>query len=159
MLLPHGAVIVLADGKAWEIYRNAGNEAAPELTALPVPHLVEQNHGSGTRHGSSSGNPSGHQLDEDAHAAAVAAWLNAKVASRQIEHAVVIAAPFAQSCLEHKFEQTTQMTIGFEYCRADGMMQGIGHDDVDDVQRFGSQHVLVVRIDLHVGISRLRRCT
>ena len=93
MLLPHGAVIVLADGKAWEIYRNAGNEAAPELTALPVPHLVEQNHGSGTRHGSSSGNPSGHQLDEDAHAAAVAAWLNAKVASRQIEHAVVIAAP------------------------------------------------------------------
>lgn len=113
MLLPHGAVIVLADGKAWEIYRNAGNEAAPELAALPVPRLVEQNHGSGTRHGSSSGNPSGHQLDEDAHAAAVAAWLNAKVASRQIEHAVVIAAPRTLGELRHHYSpQTRQVLTG-----------------------------------------------
>jgi len=111
MLLPHGAVIVLVDGKAWEIYRNAGNEAAPELTALPVPHLVEQNHGSGGRHGSSSGNPSGHQLDEDAHAAAVAEWLNAKVASHQIEHAVVIAAPRTLGELRHHYSRQTQQAL------------------------------------------------
>lgn len=93
MLLPHGAVIALIDGKEFELFRNAGNEAAPELTALPSPKLEAHNKGAGAHHYSSSGNPTGHQLDEDAHAAAVAEWLNSQVLGHKIEKLVVIAAP------------------------------------------------------------------
>ena len=50
MLLPHGAIIALIDGEKFELYRNAGNEAAPDLAALPSPALDTHNHGSGGRH-------------------------------------------------------------------------------------------------------------
>lgn len=93
MLLPHGAVVVIVDGHDWSLLRNAGNEAEPELQALPLPELVEHNHGSGSRHGSSSGGTSAHQMREDAHAAAVADWLNRQVANHKLEHAVVVATP------------------------------------------------------------------
>ena len=93
MLLPHGTVVALVDGEKFELYRNAGDEAEPELAALATPALDESNHGSGGRHYSSSGNPAGHQLDEDAHAAGAAAWLNQQVLAHKIETLVVIAAP------------------------------------------------------------------
>ncbi|OCC24797.1 attachment protein [Croceicoccus estronivorus] len=93
MLLAHGTVIALVDGKQFELFRNTGNEAEPELAAIDAPKLDEHNKGSGGHHHSSSGNPTGHLLDEDAHAAAVADWLNQQVLSHKIEHLVVIAAP------------------------------------------------------------------
>lgn len=40
MLLPHGAVIAVVDGQNFELYRNAGDEAAPELAALPAQSLM-----------------------------------------------------------------------------------------------------------------------
>lgn len=93
MLLPHGTVIALVDGEKFELYRNKGKEAHPELTALPTPKLHEDNKGSGGRHYSSAGNPQASLLDEDAHAAAVAEWLNGEVLAGRIETLVVIAAP------------------------------------------------------------------
>ena len=93
MLIPHGAVIALVDGEDWQVLRNGGTEAEPELALLPTPQLVEENHGSGGRHAISSANPSGHQRDEDAHAAAVAEWLNRQVQDHKIEKLVVIAPP------------------------------------------------------------------
>ncbi|WP_226015635.1 host attachment protein [Novosphingobium sp. FKTRR1] len=93
MLLPHAAVVVIVDGHGWSLLRNGGNETEPELHALPLPELVEHNHGSGGRHGSSSGGTSAHQMREDAHAAAVADWLNRQVAGHKLEHIVVIATP------------------------------------------------------------------
>ena len=93
MLIPHGAVIALVDGKQFELFRNTGNEAHPELEAIPTPGLDEHNKGSGAHHYSSSGNPTGHLLEEDAHAAAVAAWLNQQVLGHKIDNLVVIAAP------------------------------------------------------------------
>lgn len=93
MLLPHGTVITLVDGQKFELYRNKGNEAQPELTALPAPKLDEENKGSGGRHYSSAGNPQASLLEEDAHAAAVADWLNGEVLAGRIATLVVIAAP------------------------------------------------------------------
>lgn len=113
MLLPHGTVIALADGKKFELYRNGGNEAEPTLTALPAPKLDEHNHGSGGRHYSSSGNPQAHLLEEDAHAAGVAAWLNSQVLSHKIEHLVVIAAPRTLGELRrHYHKQTEHALVG-----------------------------------------------
>jgi len=93
MLLPHGAVIALVDGDNLQLFRNSGNEAQPALSPLESPSFSEHNKGSGARHHASSAEPSGHQLDEDAHAAAVTAWLNHQVVTNGITHLVVIAAP------------------------------------------------------------------
>lgn len=93
MLLPHGTLIALVDGGRFELYRNTGNEAQPELAAIAPPKLEETNKGSGSRHYSSAGNPQDSLISEDAHAAAVAEWLNGQVLSHKLEALVVIAAP------------------------------------------------------------------
>lgn len=93
MLLPHATVIAVIDGRNFELWRNTGNEAAPKLEAVASPKLDEHDKSAGARHYSSSGNPTGHQLDEDAHAAAAAAWLNGEVLGHRIDKLVVIAAP------------------------------------------------------------------
>lgn len=113
MLLPHGTVIALADGKKFELYRNKGNEASPELTALPSPDLHAHNKGSGAHHYSSAGNPQSHLLEEDAHAAAVAEWLNSQILGHKIDKLVVIAAPRTLGELRrHYHKQTEQALLG-----------------------------------------------
>lgn len=111
MLIPHGAVIALVDGQDWQILRNSGTEAEPELVALPAPHLVEHNHNAGGRHGSSAANPSGHQRDEDAHAAAVGVWLNRQVQDHKIEKLVVIASPRTLGELRHHYSKALQRAL------------------------------------------------
>lgn len=93
MLLPHGTVVALVDGDRFELFRNTGNEATPELTLQPVPDLDLNNHSAGAGHDSKNGDPSGHHKMEDVHAAAVAEWLNRQVLDHKIEHLVIIAAP------------------------------------------------------------------
>ncbi|MEO6715620.1 MAG: host attachment protein [Novosphingobium sp.] len=92
MLIPHGTVIALADGKHLELYRNDGDEGQPEFTGQPSPKLDSHNHSAGSHH-SSAGNPDGQMVIEDAHAGAAVAWLNNEVLGHRIEHLVVIAAP------------------------------------------------------------------
>ena len=113
MLLPHGVVIALVDGKRLELYRNSAMEAEPHLEPLPTPSLDEHNKGSGGRHYSSSGNPAVHRLEEDAHAAAVASWLNAQVLGHKIEQLVVIADPRTLGELrKHYHKQTAAVLHG-----------------------------------------------
>lgn len=111
MLLPHGTIVALADGKKFELYRNSGNEAEPVLDALDAPKLDEHNKGAGAHHYSSSGNPTGHLLDEDAHAAAVAAWLNHEVTGNRIEHLVVVAAPRTLGELRRHYHKLTEQAL------------------------------------------------
>jgi len=110
MLLPHGAVIALVDGKNLELYRNAGNEASPELTAMPAPSLDAHNHSTASHH-SSSGNHAGRLVAEDAHAAAVAEWLNSQVVGHKIESLVVIAAPRTLGELRHHYHKQTERAV------------------------------------------------
>ena len=53
MLLPHGTVIAVIDGSAFELYRNTGTEAEPELSAEESPKLDSSNHSAGSHHSSS----------------------------------------------------------------------------------------------------------
>lgn len=93
MILPHGAVVAVVDGAKFELFRNSGSEVDPTLSILEAPDLESHNKSAGARRDSSMANPTGHQLDEDAHAAAVADWLNTQVQTRQIDRLVVIAPP------------------------------------------------------------------
>ena len=54
MLLPHATLIAVIDGSEFELYRNTGTEAEPELTPEESPKLDGSNH-SGGSHRSSSG--------------------------------------------------------------------------------------------------------
>jgi protein required for attachment to host cells len=117
MLIPHGTVITLVDGENWEVLRNSGTEAEPELTKMPTPELAETNHGSGGRHGVSSANPSAHQRDEDAHAAAVGDWLNTQVQTHKIEKLIVIASPRTLGELRHRYSKAVQAVLVSELAK------------------------------------------
>jgi len=93
MQLPHGVVVALVDGKHFELHRNSGDEASPDLSAMESPNLDESNKGGGAGRDSSSANPTGHQIDEDAHAAAATEWLNQQVLGHKIEKLVIVASP------------------------------------------------------------------
>jgi len=93
MRLPRGAVIALVDGKTLELHRNSGDEASPVLSPMPSPELDESNRSGGGGRDSSSANPTGHQIDEDAHGAAAAEWLNQQVLGHKIESLVIVASP------------------------------------------------------------------
>lgn len=92
MLLPHGTIVALVDGKNFTVFRNVGNEAEPELVESPSPTLDSHNH-SGTGHHSRPGNHADSLVSEDAHAIAVVEWLNSQVLDHKIDNLVVIAPP------------------------------------------------------------------
>jgi protein required for attachment to host cells len=104
-------VIAVVDGEKFELHRNAGNEAAPEFVPMDVPKLHEHNRDSGARHISSAANPTGHLLDEDAHAAAVAVWLNQQVVARNIENLIVIAPPRSLGELRRHYDSALRNVL------------------------------------------------
>jgi protein required for attachment to host cells len=116
MLLPHGAVIALVDGQNLELYRNAGNEAAPELGALPAPRLDTHNH-SGGSHKSRPGNHADSLVAEDAHAIAAADWLNQEVLAHRIKDLVIIAPPRTLGELRKHFHRQTEQALRKEVAK------------------------------------------
>lgn len=93
MLIPHGTIVAVADGEILNLYRNAGEESAPNLAAIPDAEIATTNAGSGGRHSSSAANPDASQQSEDSFAAGIAAMLNKRVLDGKIDHLVIIAAP------------------------------------------------------------------
>lgn len=93
MKIPKNAIVAVADGEILNLYRNDGEENAPNLTTLPDAAISSENKGSGGRHQSSSANPSDSQQDEDAFAAGTAGLLNKRVLDGEIDALVIVAAP------------------------------------------------------------------
>jgi len=110
MLLPHGTIVAVVDGHNFDLFRNAGNEAAPELTAQAAPRLDTHNH-SGASHRSSAGNHADSLVSEDAHAIAAAAWLNGEVLGHRIENLVVIAPPRTLGELRRHYHKQTEKVL------------------------------------------------
>jgi protein required for attachment to host cells len=110
MLLPHGTVIALLDGENFELYRNNGTEAEPNLIALDNPKLHAINHSAGSHH-ASSGNHEGNLMDEDSHAVGAAAWLNEQVLGHKIEQLVIFAAPRTLGELRKHYHKLTAQAV------------------------------------------------
>ncbi|HET9628111.1 MAG TPA: host attachment protein [Novosphingobium sp.] len=110
MLLPHGTLIALVDGHNFQLFRNAGNEATPELDPLPSPKLDTHNH-SGTSHHSRPGNHAASLVAEDAHALAAAIWLNQQALAGKITHLVVIAAPRTLGEMRQHYQKPLQQAL------------------------------------------------
>lgn len=93
MNLPQNTVVAVADGEKLSLFRNDGDAATVNLTALPDPAIDSSKISSGARHSSSSANPDDSQQDEDGFGAGVADMLNKQVLEGKIKSLVIIAAP------------------------------------------------------------------
>ncbi|RVU03958.1 attachment protein [Novosphingobium umbonatum] len=88
MLLPHGTIVAVLDGRHFHLLRNAGDEANPELAEIDTPKLDTHNHsGASHRDGGAA------VMTEDAHVLAAVDWLNHEVQGKRIDHLVIIAPP------------------------------------------------------------------
>ncbi|WP_242154187.1 host attachment family protein [Sphingomonas sp. BAUL-RG-20F-R05-02] len=114
MKLPKNAVVAVADGETLHLFRNSGDEGSPSLTALPDAHVSTTNKGSGSRHLSSSANPSDSQQDEDSFAAGVAELLNKRVLDGKIDDLVVIAAPRTLGELRKHYHKSLEAKLAGE---------------------------------------------
>jgi protein required for attachment to host cells len=113
MQLPTGATVAVADGAKFNLFRNAGDEAAPKLTLL-AHDPVDADHQGATpgRHGSSA-NPDGGQDDEDGFSAGVIDLLNKKVLSGQVSALLIIASPRTLGAIRPQYHvKLTAVLVG-----------------------------------------------
>jgi len=106
MLLPHGTVIAVIDGHNFDLFRNTGDEAAPELTETAAPRLDAHNHSASSHRDGGAA-----VMTEDAHAIAAVEWLNAEVQGHRIAHLVVIAPPRALGELRKHYAKPLETAL------------------------------------------------
>lgn len=94
MKCPHKAHVALVDGERFVLLRNVGQIFEPKLEKVAEPSLDATNFSAGVKHQDKAGQMKGNtDLDELAHGAAAAEWLNAKAIANDIDDLVVIADP------------------------------------------------------------------
>ncbi len=94
MRLPHNAHVAIVDGENFIVMRNTGQPFEPKLENATKPDLDATNYSAGVKHQDSVSQALGRtDLDELAHGAAAAEWLNAKAAAGDISDLLVIADP------------------------------------------------------------------
>lgn len=92
MQIPDGAHVAVIDGERFLWLRNAGDAIHPNLENLGVPDLDPTNRSQGKmRHSITTNQHTGNDLDEAAHVAAAADWMNHQAKTNRIEHLIVVA--------------------------------------------------------------------
>ncbi|WP_336987423.1 host attachment protein [Altererythrobacter aquiaggeris] len=94
MKLPHKAHVAVVDGKRFILLHNTGQPFEPKLDGAETPDLEATNFSAGVKHQDDGGQKTGAtDLDELAHAAAAAEWLNRAVMDGKIKQLMVVADP------------------------------------------------------------------
>ncbi|MEQ8410680.1 MAG: host attachment family protein [Erythrobacter sp.] len=94
MKLPAKAHVALVDGETFRLFRNDGQIFDPKLVAEDRPELDATNFSAGIRHQDDVGQRHGRtDLNELAHGAAAAEWLNEQAIAGRIDDLLVIADP------------------------------------------------------------------
>jgi protein required for attachment to host cells len=93
MILPAGTHVAVADGARFVLMRNSGTATEPRLANEAAPDIEATNFSAGIRHQDGNDHIPREPLDEFAHAAGVAEFLNRKTIANEIEKLVVIADP------------------------------------------------------------------
>jgi protein required for attachment to host cells len=92
--IPHNALVALANGEKFVVMRNAGQAFAPQLERVAEPDLELTNFSAGVRHQDPAGQRNGStDIDELAHGAAIAGWLNARALDGKLGEVVIAADP------------------------------------------------------------------
>jgi protein required for attachment to host cells len=96
MKCPHNAHVALIDGERFVLMRNTGQIFEPKLEKVAEPELEETNFSAGVRHqdtGNQRTGGSSIDLNELAHGAAAAEWLNRQAINGEIGQVLVVADP------------------------------------------------------------------
>ena len=94
MKCPHKAHVALVDGERFVVLRNTGQPFEPKLEKVSEPSLDPTNFSAGVKHQDKAGQIKGNtDLNELAHGAAAAEWLNARAKAGDFDDLVVIADP------------------------------------------------------------------
>lgn len=94
MKVPHQAHVALIDGQRFVLMRNAGQPFEPKLEFVSDLDLELTNFSAGVRNqDTASPRGDGAQIDDLAHGAAAAEWLNKRAIDGQIDSLVIVAEP------------------------------------------------------------------
>jgi protein required for attachment to host cells len=94
MKIPHKALVALANGERFVLMRNVGQAFEPKLVLVEELDLELTNFSAGVRHQDPAGQRNGStDIDELAHGAAIAEWLNTQTLRGGIEQVVIAADP------------------------------------------------------------------
>lgn len=92
MKIPAKAHVAVVDGERFILLRNGSDVQHPSLELVGEPDLDETNRSAGKmRHSITGSQNAGNDLDEAAHVAAAADWLNHQVLTHKIDDLVVVA--------------------------------------------------------------------
>lgn len=104
MKVPHNAHVAVVDGNRFLLMRNTGQMFEPKLGHVETPELDPTNYSAGIRAQDESSQRSGAtDLNELAHAAAVAEWLNAKAKAGEIDDLIIVADPKSLGEMRHHY--------------------------------------------------------
>jgi protein required for attachment to host cells len=94
MKIPHMAHVALANGERFLVMRNVGQPLEPKFEQVQSLDLELTNFSAGVRHQDPAGQRNGStDIDELAHGAAIAEWLNKRALNGELEAVVIAADP------------------------------------------------------------------
>jgi len=112
MKVPHHALVALANGERLVIMRNVGQAFEPKLEKISEPDLLLTNFSAGARHHDPAGQRNGStDVDELAHGAAIAEWLNKATLNGASEPVVIAADPKTLGQIRQHCHQELQARI------------------------------------------------
>ena len=113
MRIPSNAHVAIVDGENFTVMRNGGAPLEPKLDRAEQPDLTATNYSAGVRHQDNIGREKGTstQLDELAHAAAAAEWLNSQCVSGDIADLLVIADPKTLGEMRHHYHSELEKRL------------------------------------------------
>ena len=113
MRIPSNAHVAIVDGENSTVMRNGGAPLEPKLDRAEQPDLSATNYSAGVRHQDNIGREKGTstQLDELAHAAAAAEWLNSQCVSGDIADLLVIADPKTLGEMRHHYHSELEKRL------------------------------------------------
>ena len=119
MKVPHQAHVAIVDGERFVLMRNTGQIFEPKLEMVAEPNLEETNFSAGVRHQDLSGQRNGStDLNELAHGAAAAEWLNARALKGEIGELVIVADPKTLGEMRRHYHKELQSRIVGEVAKA-----------------------------------------
>lgn len=114
MLIPANAHVAIANGEKFMLLRNAGQGLDPKLERVDELDLLLTNFSAGVRHQDPAGQRSGSSdIDELAHGAAIAEWLNERALKGELGNIVVAADPRTLGQIrQHYHKETRSRVVG-----------------------------------------------
>ena len=110
--IPKNAQIVIANGERFLLMRNAGQPFDPKLEKVGEFDLLLTNFSAGVRHQDPAGQRNGSSdIDELAHGAAIAEWLNERALKGELGETIVAADPRTLGQIRQHYHKETESRI------------------------------------------------